>query len=64
VATGKSSDHPGEGAVLIYVDESMSVNAPATVDGVRTVLIPTNARAVQIGSAPQTALESGSVVPP
>jgi hypothetical protein len=63
VATGKSSDHPGEGAVLIYVDESMSVNAPATVDGVRTVLIPTNARAVQIGSAPQTALESGSVVP-
>jgi hypothetical protein len=60
VAAGKSSDHPGEGAVLIYVDESMSVNAPATVDGVRTVAIPTNARAVAFGSAPQTPFEGRS----
>ena len=36
VATGKSSDHPGEGAVIVYVDESMNVSAPATVNGVRT----------------------------
>jgi len=60
VAAGKSSDHPGEGAVLIYVDESMSVNSPATVDGVRTVAIPTNARAVAFGSAPQTPFEGRS----
>ena len=58
VATGKSSDHPGEAAVLIYVDESMTVNAPATVDGVRTLAIPTTAHAVAFGSAPQTPLEA------
>jgi hypothetical protein len=61
VATGKSSDHPGEGTVLIYVDESMTVNAPATVDGVRTVVIPTTAHAVAFGSAPQTPFEASSV---
>jgi hypothetical protein len=60
VATGKSSDHPGESAVLIYVDETMSVNVPATVDGVRTLAIPTNARAVAYGSTPQTAWETAS----
>jgi hypothetical protein len=60
VAAGKSSDHPGEGAVLIYVDESMSVNEPATVDGMRTVAIPTSARAVAFGSAPQNAFEARS----
>jgi len=58
VATGKSSDHPGEAAILLYVDESMTVNAPATVDGVRTVAIPTTAHAVAFGSAPPTALEA------
>ena len=61
VATGKSSDHPGEAAILLYLDESMTVNAPATVDGVRTVAIPTTAHAVAFGSAPQTALEARSV---
>ena len=60
VAAGKSSDHPGEGALLLYVDESMNVNAPATVDGVRTLVIPTNAHAVAFGSAPQTPLEARS----
>jgi hypothetical protein len=59
VATGKSSDHPGEGAVILYVDESMSVTAPQTVDGARTLVIPTNAHAVAFGSAPQTPLEMG-----
>jgi hypothetical protein len=61
VATGKSSDHPGEAAVILYVDQSMSVNAPATVNGVRTIVVPTTARAVAMGSAPQTAFESGAV---
>jgi hypothetical protein len=59
VAIGKSSDHPGEAAVILYVDESMSVAAPSTVEGVRTVVVPTNARAVAFGSAPLTALEFG-----
>lgn len=61
VATGKSSDHPGEGAVILYVDESMSVNAPAIVDGVRTIVIPTTMRAVAFGSAPQTAFDANTV---
>ena len=59
VATGKSSDHPGEAAVILYVDEAMNVAAPATVDGVRTLVVLTNAHAVAFGSAPQTALENG-----
>ena len=62
VATGKSTDHPGEAAVILYVDEAMAVSTPvstpATIDGVRTLVIPTNARAVAVGSAPQTPLES------
>ena len=36
VATGKSIDHPGEAAVILYTDENRTVNVPATVDGVRT----------------------------
>jgi hypothetical protein len=58
VAAGKSSDHPGEAAVILYTDESRTVNAPSSVDGVRTVAIPTTARAVTYGSAPQTTFET------
>ena len=58
VATGKSTDHPGEGAVIVYVDENLAAAVPATIDGVRTLVIPTNARAVALGSAPQTPLET------
>ncbi len=58
VAIGKSSDHPGEGAVVIYVDESMTAAAPSNVDGVRTLVIPTNAHAVAVGSTPQTPFET------
>jgi hypothetical protein len=60
VATGKSSDHPGEAAVILYTDESRTVNLPSTVDGVRTVVIPTTARAVAYGFAPQTPFESNT----
>ncbi len=63
VATGKSSDRPGEGAIILYVDQRMSVTVPATVNGVRTIVIPTTARAVALGSAPQTAFESNPVPP-
>jgi hypothetical protein len=61
VATGKSSDHPGEAAVILYTDESRTVSVPATVDGVRTIAIPTTARAVAYGSAPQNPFEAGAV---
>jgi hypothetical protein len=60
VATGKSNDHPGEAAVIVYVDENMTVNAPPIVDGLRTLVIPTNAHAVAFGSAPQTASVSAA----
>ena len=52
VAMGKSSDHPGEAAVIIYVDEGGSAVVPATVAGVRTLVIPTNPHAVTFGTAP------------
>jgi hypothetical protein len=58
VSIGKSSDHPGEAAIILYTDESRTVNAPSTVNGVRTVVIPATARAVTNGSAPQTPFES------
>jgi hypothetical protein len=61
VATGKSSDRPGEGAVILYVDESMAVAVPSTVEGVRTVVIPTNAHAVAFGSAPLIPFEANAV---
>ena len=56
VDAGKSNDHPGEAAVLVYVDESMSVTVPAVVDGVRTLVIPTNARATAFGLTAQITL--------
>ncbi|MDR3750411.1 MAG: hypothetical protein P4K94_02890 [Terracidiphilus sp.] len=62
VGTGKSSDHSGEGAVLVYTDENMNANVPATVDGVRTLAVATTARAVAYGSAPQAPFETGSAV--
>jgi archaellum component FlaF (FlaF/FlaG flagellin family) len=54
VAPGKSNDHPGEAAVIIYTDETMQVNVPATVGSTRTVVIPSNAHAVAFGSSPLT----------
>jgi hypothetical protein len=60
-AAGKSSDHPGEAAVILYTDQSRTVNVPDTVDGVRTLVIPSTARAVTYGAALQTPLEAGGV---
>jgi hypothetical protein len=48
--------------VILFVDENMSVFTPAMVNGVRTIVIPTTAHAVALGSAPQTAFEA-NVVP-
>ncbi|MGO9317380.1 MAG: hypothetical protein ACLPXT_14560 [Terracidiphilus sp.] len=61
VSTGKSSDHPGEAAIILYTDESRTVNVPSAVNGVRTIAIPTTTRAVVYGSAPQTPFDAGAV---
>jgi len=52
VAAGKSSDHPGEAAVIVYVDENETANVLATVGGVRTVVVATSSQAVALGAAP------------
>lgn len=54
VALGKSNDSPGQAAILIYIDEAAfaPLPLPATISGVRTQIISTNARALASGSAP------------
>ena len=61
-ASGKSSDHAGEAAVILYVDQNMTVSAPQTVGGVRTEVIPTTPQAVADGAAPQS-LPAGALSP-
>jgi hypothetical protein len=63
VATGKSSDHAGEAAVIFYVDAGMNVSVPQTVSGVRTEVIRTTAQVVAEGTAPQSAVRSGAPAP-
>jgi hypothetical protein len=60
VSMGKSSDHPGEAAVVVYVDENGSATVPASVEGVRTLVILSNARAVAFGTAPLANAVSGA----
>ena len=55
-ATGKSNDHAGEAAVILYVDQNTNPAVPRTIDGVRTQVIPTTAQAVADGSAPHSAV--------
>jgi hypothetical protein len=57
-ATGKSIDHPGEAAIIVYIDQNSNVSVPQTIDGVRTEVIPTTAQAVAAGTAPQSAFQS------
>lgn len=52
VALGKSSDRPGEAAVLVYVAANASAQIPAAIAGVRTMVITSDARAVVSGAAP------------
>ncbi|HUX44937.1 MAG TPA: hypothetical protein VMV57_09320 [Terracidiphilus sp.] len=59
VAMGKSSDEPGGAAVIVYVNQSNPPRVPVTIDGVRTVVVPTTAPAVALGSAPMTDALSG-----
>jgi hypothetical protein len=58
VATGKSSDRAGEATVILYVDQSINVNVPQMVNGVRTEVIPTTAQAVAAGAVPQAAVSA------
>lgn len=50
VAMGKSSDRLGAAAVIVYVSGSHA-SVPATVDGVRTTVIPATQEAVSLGAA-------------
>ncbi len=54
VALGKSSDHAGEAAVIVYVDAAAAPNVPATIGGVRTMVIPATEQDVATGSAATT----------
>jgi hypothetical protein len=51
VAMGKSSDFAGRAAVIVYVNGA-DVEVPATIAGVRTVVIEATAQAVALGTAP------------
>ncbi len=63
VAAGKSSDHAGRAAVILYVDQSMNVTAPQIVNGVRTEVIPTTAQALAAGLVPKAAAETNAFPP-
>ena len=52
IAMGKSSDHPGEAAVVVYVTDKGRAKVPSTIEDVRTVVILSTPEAVALGSAP------------
>ncbi len=55
VATGQSLDSPGEAAVIVYVDKNKpGIAVPKVVQGVRTLVIPTDAASMSAGTAPTT----------
>lgn len=60
VAAGKSSDHAGEGAILVYVDQGTNPAVPQTLNGVRTIVIPATPESVAFGAAPRTPQEAGT----
>jgi len=58
-AAGRSLDSPGDAAVVVYVDRS-AASVPATIGGLRTQVVVTDAAAVARGAAPaMPALEAG-----
>jgi len=67
VASGKSNDHPGEAAILVYVDSSAAVHVPATVGDVRTQVVVSDGRAAGAGVAsptnPGSSLQAGALEP-
>jgi hypothetical protein len=54
-ATGKSLDSPGEAAVIVYVDRNKpGVTVPKVINGIRTLVIPTDASSMGAGVEPTT----------
>jgi hypothetical protein len=54
-ATGKSLDSPGEAAVIVYVDKNKpGVAVPKVINGIRTLVIPTDVASMNAGIAPTT----------
>ena len=59
IAPGKSSDEPGSAGLIVYVDESLAPFVPAALENVRTIVVPTTARSVSLGSAPPAPTVAG-----
>ncbi len=58
IATGKSLDSLGEGAVIVYVDRNKpGVTVPKVLNGVRTLVIPTDLTSMNAGTQPATLAE-------
>jgi hypothetical protein len=58
-AAGRSLDSPGDAAVTVYVDHA-AASVPATIGGLRTQVVVTDAGSVARGTAPaMPALEAG-----
>jgi hypothetical protein len=54
-AAGSSLDSPGEAAIIVYVDRNrQAVTIPRTIDGVRTLVIPTDLASMNAGTEPTT----------
>ena len=52
-ATGQSLDNPGEAAVIVYVDKNKpGIAVPRVIQGVRTLVIPTDAASMSAGNEP------------
>jgi hypothetical protein len=50
---GKSLDSPGQAAVIVYVDKNKpGATAPKLLDGLRTLVIPTDAATLNAGTQP------------
>jgi hypothetical protein len=55
VSTGKSLDSPGEAAVIVYVDKNKpGIVVPKGINGVRTLVIPTDAASMNARTEPTT----------
>lgn len=65
VAAGASLDNPGHAALILYVEpDHVDLPVPATIDGLRTQVIPTTAAAISAGAAPlRPAASSGINLP-
>jgi hypothetical protein len=54
-AAGKSLDSPGEAAVIVYVDRNKpGLVVPGSINGVRTLVIPTDSSSMSAGTEPTT----------